>query len=256
MIIAQISDTHILARGADHPGAAGRAENLRRCVAEINRQAPDAVVHTGDSVQHGQPEEYDHLCEILSALEAPLTNIPGNRDNRGALRAAFNGHADLPRNGAFLHYAVEDHPLRLVALDSIAAGARTGARKGEFCAARRAWLDETLSRAPETPTVLLIHHPPFDVDEHYRGGYRLAEEAEALATVVRRHPQVARMLCGHVHCAKQVDWAGTRASIMPSVAPDLRIQTQPGPAARAPVYQLHAMAENGGLTSRTHFVTA
>ncbi len=53
MIIAQISDTHILARSSDQAVGASRADNLRRCVADINRQGVDVVVHTGDSVQDG-----------------------------------------------------------------------------------------------------------------------------------------------------------------------------------------------------------
>ncbi len=56
MIIAQISDTHILARSSDRAEGRRRADNLRRCVADINRQQPDAVVHTGDIVQHGLPD--------------------------------------------------------------------------------------------------------------------------------------------------------------------------------------------------------
>jgi len=38
MLIAQISDTHILAKSSDQAAGAGRAEALRRCVADINRQ--------------------------------------------------------------------------------------------------------------------------------------------------------------------------------------------------------------------------
>ena len=118
MIIAQISDTHILARSSDRAEGRSRADDLRRCVADINRQQPDAVVHTGDIVQHGLPEEYGHVREILAPLKAPVYIIPGNRDERGALRAAFSDHSHLPEDGDFLHYTVEDYPVRLVALDS------------------------------------------------------------------------------------------------------------------------------------------
>ena len=80
MIIAQISDTHILARSSTDPLAAKRAENLRRCVADINRQGVDAVIHTGDSVHHGTAEEYAHLAGILAELKPPLFLTLGNRD--------------------------------------------------------------------------------------------------------------------------------------------------------------------------------
>ncbi len=113
MLIAQISDTHILARASDHPAANWRADCLRRCIADINDQRHDAVIFTGDTVQHGRPEEYTHLRELLAPLKAPLYLVPGNRDNNDALRTAFGDQPYLPRNGGFLQYAVEDHARRL-----------------------------------------------------------------------------------------------------------------------------------------------
>ena len=90
MIIGHISDTHILAPASDHPAAQLRADCLRRCIADINRQQPDVVIFTGDTVQHGEPEEYAHLRELLAPLQAPLYLIPGNRDDNAALRSAFS----------------------------------------------------------------------------------------------------------------------------------------------------------------------
>ena len=72
MVIAQISDTHILARSSEEPANLSQTENLRRCVADINGLGPDAVVHTGDMTQHGAPEEYAHLRALLAPLKAPL----------------------------------------------------------------------------------------------------------------------------------------------------------------------------------------
>ncbi len=249
MVIAQISDTHILARSSDQAVGAPRAENLRRCVADINRQGVDVVVHTGDIVHHGLAEEYAHLGEILADLEAPLLLIPGNRDRQVALRAAFNHLPSPPRNGDFLHYAVEDFPIRLVALDSVAAGER----KGVFCARRLAWLEETLAREPDRPTVLFIHHPPFDIGRHYVGGYRRPEDARDLAAVVSRHPRILRLLCGHVHRLHHEKWGGTVATTMPSVAVDLRKDVDALIEA-APIYLLHVASGAGALVSHTRVV--
>jgi Icc protein len=245
MRIAQISDTHILAKPADAPAGASRAENLRKCVGDINQRGVDAVIHTGDSVQNGLAEEYAQLREILDDLQPPLYLVPGNRDRRAQLRAAFGHLPCLPKDGDFLHYAVEDHPLRLVAIDSITEGDR----KGHFCVRRHAWLEEILAREPDKPTILFIHHPPFDVPEHrYTDGYRHPEEAADLTALVGRNPQVKRLLCGHVHALHQQRWDGTFATIMPSVAVDLRIQT--GSAVdQEPSYLLHAVSRDGEVVS-------
>lgn len=250
MLIAQISDTHILVPESDHPAARLRADCLRRCVADINRQQPDAVIFTGDTVQHGQPEEYAHLRELLAPLQAPLYLIPGNRDDNDALRVAFGDKPYLPARGSFLHYTVEDFALRLVAIDST----ESGERKGTFCPARQEWLAGVLNDQPHRPTLLFIHHPPFDVGDHYVGGYRRSEEAVALADVVSRHPQVEGLLCGHVHCPVERRWAGTLASIMPSVAVDVRKGVDETEAREQPVYMLRRFSDQGGFTSEAKTV--
>ena len=252
MLIAQISDTHILVPEAEHPAAELRGDCLRRTVVDINKQHPDAVVITGDTVQHGQPEEYDRLRELLAPLQAPLYVVPGNRDDQQALRRAFSDHAYLSTTREFLHYTIEDHAVRLIGIDSTLAGER----KGRFCRIRQAWLDQALGEQQDRATLLYIHHPPFDVDSHYVGGYRRPEEAAALAEIVRGHTQVAGLICGHVHWPVERKWAGTEARIMPSVAVDLRKGIDETEAQGCPIYMLHRASSTTGLVSQARRVGA
>ena len=245
MLIAQISDTHLLPKSSTEPAAKLRAGCLRRCVADINRQRPDAVIFTGDTVQHGAPEEYGYLRELLEPLQAPLYLVPGNRDDKDALRAAFDDHAHLPVSGGFLNYEIEDYPVRLVAIDSTLPAER----KGVFCADRQARLDRVLSEQPDRPTLLFIHHPPFDVGDHYVDGYRHPEEATGLADIVGRHSQVVALLCGHVHWPVQTRWAGTEVRIMPSVAVDVRKGVDETEARQRPIYMLHRVSGEAGIRS-------
>lgn len=252
MRIAQISDTHILAPDSDHASVSLRADCLRRCVADINRVQPDAVVFTGDTVQHGQAEEYAHLGSLLAALESPLFVVPGNRDDIDELRAEFSAKEYLQDTGDFLNYVIDDLPIRLVALDSTSRGER----KGVFCAARQAWLQSILRDQQDRPTLLFIHHPPFDVGDHYIGGYRRAEEATALAELVAGQQQVEGLLCGHVHWPVETSWAGTVARIMPSVAIDLRKGIDETEFEGDPVYMLHQVNGGQGITSEQRRVKA
>lgn len=252
MLIAQISDTHILAPESDHESGELRADCLRRCVADINRLQPDVVIFTGDTVQHGQAEEYRFLHDLLEPLTPPLFMIPGNRDDNDELRAEFAEQDHFPVSGDFLHYVIEDFPLRLVAIDSTLRGER----KGVFCAARQEWLQAVLSDQQDRPTLLFIHHPPFDVGDHYVGGYRRAEEATALADLVARHSQVEGLLCGHVHWPVEERWAGTEARIMPSVAVDLRNGFDESAMAGDPVYMLHRVKGGQGITSEQRRVSS
>ena len=246
MLIAQISDTHILVPESDHPAAKLRGDCLRRTVADVNQQQPDAVIFTGDTVQHGKLEEYARLRELLAPLKAPLYLVPGNRDDKNEMRAAFRDCSYWPASGEFLQYTIEDYDIRLVAIDSTA----DGERKGRFCEKRQAWLDKTLGEQADRLTLLFIHHPPFDIDDHYVGGYRRPEEARALEDIVNRHPQVMGMLCGHVHWLIERDWAGTQARIMPSIAVDVRHGIDESAARGQPIYLLHRLSGENGLVSQ------
>ena len=199
MIIAQITDTHLAGADATDPVFGARAENLRQCIADINRlaPAPDAVIHSGDMTHHGRATEFDQARALLAALQVPLYVIPGNRDGRDGLAQAFGFDGDMMSNDAFVHYAVEAHSVRLVAMDTLAAD---GGNKGDLCEARLAALDATLAEAPARPTALFMHHPPFDVPAAPNPFcYQRRQAVADLAAVVSRHPQVVRIFAGHMH---------------------------------------------------------
>ena len=138
----------------------------------------------------------------------------------------------------------------MVVLDSV----QNGERKGVFCEQRLKWLDETLSKQTNQPTLLFIHHPPFDIEPHYVNGYREQQEADDLTAMVRRHPQVKGLLCGHVHRLHRELWAGTVASTMPSVAVDLRkgVATENG---KQPFYVVHEVSDTGELVTHRKVVS-
>ena len=121
MIVCQVSDMHVRAGGKLAYGVVDTAAHLRRCIAHILKlkQRPDAVVMTGDLVDGGKPEEYALLREIIAPLAMPVYLIPGNHDEREALRAAFPDHAYLNQFPPFIQYAIEEHELRIVAIDTV-----------------------------------------------------------------------------------------------------------------------------------------
>lgn len=250
MLIAQISDTHIGLADKKAWTAAQAADGLADAVARINGFVPpvDAVLVTGDLVDDGTSSEYDRLRRILDRLDPPYFVIPGNHDARDAMRAAFADHGYLPTDGAFLHYTVEEFGLRLIGLDTHVPGAP----HGEICAARRDWLAARLAERPEAPTLIFMHHPPFatGIAAMDRIG---CHEADALAALIARHPQVERVTCGHVHRTVQTRWAGTAACIAPSTAGQIEL-TLPGGPDTAYIhepcgYLLHYWHEAAGLAT-------
>ncbi|MBT3989283.1 MAG: phosphodiesterase [Rhodospirillaceae bacterium] len=251
MIIAQIADTHLGATDADDLTFRVRAENLQACITDINslNPLPDAVIHTGDLTQHGQPAEFAHARELLAALNAPFYITPGNRDGRDGIAEAFAKEEYMKTDGSFVHYAVEAHLVRLVAMDSLG---EPGEPKGEFCPDRLARLDATLAEVPQKPTAIFMHHPPFDVPTAPDPfAYQRREAVADLAAVISKHPQVVRIFAGHMHRPWTAEIGGVAASTVPSVATNLRYGEYPDEMAEQPIYQLHRFDSDFGFASET-----
>lgn len=254
VLLAQITDLHVGAPGSGidvHSDTATRLERAVRHLCSLEPR-PDVVVCTGDLVHDGLPEEYARLAGLLNQLPMPWYVVPGNHDDREHLRATFAGRGFFP-DGGFLHYVVDLGPVRLIALDTLVPGAPGG----RLCEERLAWLDARLSEAPQRPTLLFMHHPPFRTGMRIMDSMGL-EGAEGLEAVVRRHPQVERILCGHLHRSIVKRFAGTVASVCPATALHVRLDLrQPGElnmVAEPPACQLHLWSEGAGLVSHTSFI--
>jgi Icc protein len=260
LILCQITDLHIKAGGRKSYRVVDTAGSLRRCIDSVMqlKQRPDAVVLTGDLVDSGEPQEYAFLRELLQPLTMPYYLLPGNHDERGTLRAAFPDHAYLQgngyrRDGDRVLYAIDDFPLRIVALDTVVPGAAGGV----VDAASLAWLDRTLRGQPEKPTVIAMHHPPFITGIGYMDEIGLENAAE-LERLVRRHSQVERIICGHLHRPIHTRFGGTIASTCPSVAHQVVLDLDANAPSlfvmEPPAYQLHWWQPDAGLISHTAYV--
>jgi 3',5'-cyclic AMP phosphodiesterase CpdA len=256
MLLCQISDLHIKAGGKKSYGVVDTAGMLRACVAQVlaAKQRPDVVVVTGDLVDFGREDEYAMLRELLAPLPMPMYLIPGNHDDRDVLRKCFPDHAYLRDTGRFCQYVVDDHPVRIVAIDTVVPG-KSG---GTLCEERLAWLDATLAARPAAPTVVLMHHPPFTTRIGHMDRIGLAAGTEALRTIIQRNPQVERVLCGHLHRPIQVRFGGTIASTCPSPAHQVALDLDDDAPSRfmmePPGYQLHAWRPETGIVSHTAYI--
>ena len=99
---------------------------LRRTIDRLHTMhpRPDIVIATGDLTERGSPHEYRRLRSILGRLELPHFLIPGNHDDRDALRRAFRDHRYLRTFESHASFAIEAWPLRIVGLDTTQPGPR------------------------------------------------------------------------------------------------------------------------------------
>jgi 3',5'-cyclic-AMP phosphodiesterase len=215
IILAQLSDLHLRPDADDGP-----AERLKRTVSRLAalQPRPCAVLVSGDIADTPSPAAYAQAYELLSPLGVPLYAIPGNHDDRDLLRAQFGPHP-APA-GAKVRFAVDCGPLRLVGLDSTHVGEDAGSLGGE----QLGWLEQTLERAPETPTLLALHHPPVLTGVRVMDAIALADEDRMrLEALLGSHPQVLAITCGHVHATMTTAFAGRPLLICPSTNSTLRL---------------------------------
>jgi 3',5'-cyclic AMP phosphodiesterase CpdA len=256
MLICQLTDMHLCREGE----AAYRVvetntltERAFRAVAAL-RPHVDVLLLTGDLTFDGQDAEYQELMMLLRRhIECPVFVIPGNHDRRVPLREQL---ADLPgvrSHPHFIQYAVEDYPVRIVMLDTLVPGAD----HGELCAERLTWLDATLAAQPGKPTLIAMHHPPFAGGIGYMDRINLRNAAEFKA-VIARHPQVERIVCGHVHRPITARFAQAVCSVAPSTAHQLELALDPHARGafvmEPPFAHLHRWTAEDGFVSHVAYV--
>ncbi|MEZ5662871.1 MAG: phosphodiesterase [Burkholderiaceae bacterium] len=218
----QLSDPHIVAPGRLLLDTVDTAAFLARAVAAIGArpQPPSHVLITGDLVERGRADEYAHLRSLLAPLPCPYLLMPGNHDSVPNLRQAFADHGYLqgtalaPEAAGFVLYATNIGSRRLLALDTVVPGRPYGA----LCQTRLDWLDAQLRAHPDQPTVMAMHHPPFATGIRHMDKMGLREGTGELEAIIRRHPQVERILCGHLHRPIVRSFGGTVAMTAPATA--------------------------------------
>ena len=249
-IIAQLSDFHVRPHGKTAYGDVDTNAMFHDAVDAVLKldPQPDCVVVSGDLTDCGLDEEYQIVADGLARLPMPVFVIPGNHDRREQLIQSLSPrHRYLPRDG-FINFVADDFPVRLIGLDSVEAGQTYGT----FCATRQQWLRDTLAAGAGKPTVIAIHHPPFLVGVDGMDELRLIDAA-ALGAIIKDHPEVERVLCGHYHRAITTRYAGTIGYVAPSTAHQVALDLRPGRSNRfimePPGLAVHTWRPDMGMTS-------
>ncbi|ERG63443.1 hypothetical protein L332_03130 [Agrococcus pavilionensis RW1] len=206
VVIAHLSDTHLLAGGAPLADLVDTEAHLRDTAARLRVAAADAdvIVVSGDVADLGEPGAYALAREILepvaAEIGAPIVWTAGNHDERPAMREAL-GLGGGPLDP--IDSIVEVGGLRIVALDS----SLPGWHHGGFDEGQAAWLADALADPPALGCVLVMHHPPLPYRTRlmrlleFRDEQRLREVVDGA--------DVRAILSGHLH----IGGSGTFAEV-------------------------------------------
>lgn len=257
MLIAQITDLHVRPRGLAAYRVVETNAMVERALIRLEtcRPRPDVVLVTGDLTDCGLPEEYQLLRDMLARrLGIPAYLIPGNHDRREVLREVFSDWPGVTTDPEFVQFVVDHHPVRLIGLDTLVPGHGHGA----LCRTRLSFLEDALAHGGTKPTVVFMHHPPFVCGIGHMDAIRLLEGAGRFRDLIAAHPNVERVICGHHHRPIQVRYAGTIASIAPSVAHQVELELSEAAdgalVLEPPAFQLHLYRPETGIVSHTAYV--
>ncbi|EOI3469289.1 metallophosphoesterase [Cronobacter turicensis] len=238
MIIAQLSDIHA-APDNDH---LSRFDNALAWLAPLE---PDVLVISGDLTDDHWRDGYSAIATRLETLSCRTLILPGNADDRAAMRAVW---PSLAQQGP-LHAVVDTPALRVIGLDSTVERSAVGS-----VAAHLDWLAHQLDQAHGRPTLLFLHHHVFMSGIPSMDAIA-CRDAHALGTLLHHHPaKPLAIATGHVHRPAAGMLAGIPAYICGSVCPanPLWLGGAHVPEVCDPPALMVYRVENGALAS--HFI--
>lgn len=221
MLIAQMTDIHIGFDPDEKPEEYNRVRfraTLQRVLDGPNR--PDLMVLSGDITDNGDLDSFNKTADLLAACPFPVWPMVGNHDTREALVQAF---PQVVLDDGFLHYAIEAEGMRILLLDTL----ENGRHGGGFCEARAAWLSGQLDAAPDTPTLIFMHHPPVVSGIEWMDPVPGEGWIERFGAAVEGRSQILAIHCGHLHRPLATTFRGIPLHVTPSVAPLVAMDLRP-----------------------------
>ena len=153
----------------------------------------DAVVVTGDISDIGDIESYQMLRTQVERLPVPYYVIPGNHDLREPMRKCFSDMAYMPISGK-INWVQDLRDVRIVGLDTLVPQSGAGALTKDTLD----FLLAALNEAPEMPTIIAMHHPPFMSGIRFMDDIGL-QGIPQLDTILKSVKNDIRIICGHLH---------------------------------------------------------
>lgn len=225
--IVQLSDLHVVEEGQRAHGVIDTTPFVERAVAQIAAlpTTPAAILLSGDLTDCGDAASYRRLRHLLAPLSAPIYPIPGNHDDRAALRSAFPDLPCLFETRETINYLVDLGAVVLIAMDSTEPD-QVG---GVLCPARLDWLASALDRTGGRPVFVAMHHPPCPVAMAFHHAHAFSGAID-LAEVLNAYPGPLALACGHIHRSLAVVWRSLPVLVSGSVAHQAYLDPRPGAA--------------------------
>ena len=192
--VIQLTDLHLNADSIKLDKGEATITTLAKIVKLIRRRFcdTDCFILTGDLAHDEKPETYRQLRELIEEFAPSCYLLPGNHDNRPAMKQIFP--ENIQAGAPLMCFSILVADWRLIGLDSHVPGELFG-RLEQF---QLHWLDDELKRHDKESTILFVHHPPVPVGSPWLDAIGL-KESELLAEILCEHKQVRVIYTGHIH---------------------------------------------------------
>jgi Icc protein len=158
-------------------------------------------------------EEYEPSYRLLQAtlrdLPLPTYMVLGNHDNRAAFHRVMNTQPSTPEAPHYFSFDYQGY--HFIGLDSH----EPGQHGGFLDPVQLAWLRDDLDQHREQPTLVFVHHHPWEIALRWLDVQRL-RNGEALVHLLQQHGNVRWIICGHVHLDHQIQRDGLTQLTTPS----------------------------------------
>lgn len=243
--LLQFTDMHL----RDDPAASVRGVIPQRCFDETLYHArrhhwpADAVLLTGDLANDEFNNSYSRLAAIADRWQTPVLAVPGNHDDRDALRAAFEAVEAAADN------ILDVGNWRIVALDSQVRGAV----HGRLAENMLKLLEEAALTRGKRHLLVALHHQPVALGSDWLEPIGL-HDAKIFREMLTRLGARA-CLFGHAHqtwdeVAGDVRYLGTPSTGRQFVAGSKEFAESDQP----PAYRWLKLHDDGGLETDVEWV--
>lgn len=192
LTVVQVTDTHLFPQIDQESRGCKTWYSCRSVLQAAVQHQPDILLLTGDLAHEGELGAYEQLAQLVEPLAIPTYALPGNHDRPQDIRAVF------PRSPVYTPLCFEQGGWQFILLNSFHGEATYG--EGILSELTLSALKLHLLEYRNQPTLIAVHHHAIATGIDWLDQIQILN-GEALHQVIRPHPQVKMVICGHVHLA-------------------------------------------------------
>jgi len=190
LTVLQITDLHILAESGQIMAGVDTEQTFKQVLRHIHSTYSniDLLLVTGDLAQTPTPSSYQRIYQSLKEYPTRTICLPGNHDDFELMLQIINGdQVNCTKQIQFKDW-------QIISLNS----KKPNASGGSLASSELTYLSSALEKQPELNTLIALHHHPIPTHSLWMDTMTI-ENSDALFSLLKNHPQVKAISCGHIH---------------------------------------------------------